>query len=129
VPLRRLALACALLAPLPAAAQQIVAPSGQTVTLFDVVLEPDTGIARFRFLAPEIGPDAGARSFDQIQADMPWLCTNVAVPALAANDWTVTQVIVSLSDREIPLGATDPDAVQFFEGFRIDAATCIWEPY
>jgi hypothetical protein len=109
----------------PAAAEVITTPSAARVTLFDVVLEPDSALARFRFLAPEIA----ARPFEQVQDDFPWLCTNVALPALAANDWTVSQVIVSLSDRELPLGASDPAAVQYFEGFRIEDGTCIWEPY
>jgi len=109
----------------PAAAQDIVTPSGQTVRLFDVVLEPEAGIARFRFLSPAIA----TAGFETVEPDMPWLCANVAVPALAANDWTVAQVIVSLSDRELALGTTDPDAVQFFEGFSITDGTCVWEPY
>ena len=109
----------------PAAAEEITTPSTARVTLFDVVLEPETGLARFRFLAPEIA----TRPFDTVQDDFPWLCANVALPALAANDWSVTQVIVSLSDRELPLGATDPDAVQYFEGFSIEGGACIWEPY
>ena len=109
----------------PAAAEEITTPSAARVTLFDVVLEPETGLARFRFLAPEIA----TRPFDAVQDDFPWLCANVALPALAANDWTVTQVIVSLSDRELPLGATDPDTVQYFEGFSIEGGACIWEPY
>jgi hypothetical protein len=124
---RRPVLLLALLAAAaPAAAQDILPPSGQAVTLFDVVLEPDTSVARFRFLAPSL---ADGTTFDVVQGDFPWLCANVAVPALAANDWTVTQVIVSLSDREVELGATDPDAIQFFEGFRIEDAACLWEPY
>jgi hypothetical protein len=87
----------------PAAAEEITTPSSARVTLFDVVLEPETGLARFRFLAPEIA----TRPFDAVQDDFPWLCAKVALPALASNDWTVMQVIVSLSDRELPLGATD----------------------
>lgn len=128
MPMPRLALLVLALcaAAVPAAAQDIVPPSGQPVTLFDVVLEPDTSVARFRFLAPAL---AQGTPFEAVQGDFPWLCANVAVPALAANDWTVAQVIVSLSDREVALGATDPDAIQFFEGFRVDDAACLWEPY
>lgn len=123
---RRPAFAIALLlAASPVAAQDIVTPSGQTVRLFDVVLEPEAGIARFRFLSPAIA----ASAFETVQPDMPWLCANVAVPALAANDWTVSQVIVSLSDRELALGTTDAEAVQFFEGYSIADGTCVWEPY
>jgi hypothetical protein len=123
--MRRLALLLALAAAPPATAQQITTPSGEIVTLFDVVIEPDTALARFRFLAPGIA----ARAFEEVQDDFPWLCANLALPALAANDQTAAQVIISMSDRELPLGATDPDAVQYFEGFRIEDAACIWEAY
>lgn len=109
----------------PAAAEPITTPSGLEVTLFDVVLEPDAGLARFRFVAAALSDLA----FDAVQDDFPWLCANVALPALAANARTVAQVIVSVSDRELPLGATDPDTVQYFEGFRIDDTACLWEPY
>jgi hypothetical protein len=119
------ALLLALLAAAPAAAQEITTPSGETVTLFDVVLEPDAALARFRFHAPGIS----ARQFEDVQADFPWLCANLALPALAANDQGVAQVVISMSDRELPLGATDPEAVQYFEGFRIEDAACIWEAY
>jgi hypothetical protein len=108
-----------------AAAEPITTPSGAAVTLFDVVIEPEAGLARFRFLAPEIA----TRPFDAVQDDFPWLCANVALPALAANGQGVAEVIVSLSDRELPLGATDPDAAQYFEGFRIADGACIWDPY
>jgi hypothetical protein len=123
--MRRLALLLALAAAPPVWAQQITTPSGEVVTLFDVVIEADTALARFRFLAPGIA----ARPFAEVQDDFPWLCTNLALPALAANDVTAAQVIISMSDRELPLGATDPDAVQYFEGFRIADAACIWEAY
>lgn len=109
----------------PARAEEITTPSAARVTLFDVVLDPAAGLARFRFLAAEIA----TRPFAEVQDDFPWLCANVALPALAANGQSVTQVIVSLSDRELPLGTTDPAAVQYFEGFRIEDGACIWEPY
>jgi hypothetical protein len=125
MPCRNALLLCALLAAPPVAAQDIFTPSGQTVRLFDVVLEPDAGIARFRFLSPAIA----TTGFETVQPDMSWLCANVAVPALAANDWTVAQVIVSLSDRELALGTADAEAVQFFEGYSIADDTCVWEPY
>jgi hypothetical protein len=119
------AILVALVAAAPLAAQEIATPSGEVVTLFDVVLEPETAVARFRFLAPGIA----TRPFEDVQADFPWLCANLALPALAANAQGVAQVVISMSDRELPLGATDPDAVQYFEGFRIEDSACIWEAY
>lgn len=121
------ALLIPLLAAAPVVAQEIATPSGQTVTLFDVILDTETDTARFRFLAPAIGPDGGARPFEEVQVDFQWLCDLVASPALASNDWQVDHVVISLSDREIDFGAVDPDVVQFFEGFRIESGACIVE--
>jgi hypothetical protein len=123
----RTALLPVLLIASPVMAQEIAAPSGQTVTLFDVILEAETDTARFRFLAPAIGPDGGARPFEEVQVDFQWLCDLVALPALASNDWQVDHVVISMSDSEIAFGATDPEVVQYFEGFRIESGTCIVE--
>jgi hypothetical protein len=111
----------------PVVAQEITTPSGQSVSLFDVVLEPDEDTARFRFLAPAIGPAEGGRPFEEVQVDFPWLCDLVALPALATNDWQVGHVVISMSEREVAFGTTDPDVVQFFEGFRIESGACILE--
>jgi hypothetical protein len=112
-----------------ALAQDIVAPSGQIVSLYDVVLDPAADMARFRFLAPEIGQDGGARPFEAIEGDFKWLCELTVLPALAANGWHVDHVVISMSDREIAFGATDPGITQYFEGFRLEAGTCEWEMF
>ena len=57
--------------------------------------------------------------------DFLWVCEALALPALAANGWETAEVAVSLADREVPFGATDPDSVQFFEGFRVEAGACV----
>jgi hypothetical protein len=62
-----------------------------------------------------------------VQADFQWLCDMAARPALTANEWQVAQVVISMSNREVAFGATDPDVVQFFEGFRIEGDACILE--
>jgi hypothetical protein len=81
------------------------------------------GLARFRLMVPGLGgEDAG---YEAVVGDFLWLCEQVALPALAANGWTPTEVVVALSDREVAFGATDPEAVQFFEGFRIADGACI----
>ena len=123
------ALACGLTLAHATSAQELTAPSGQVVSLFDVVLEPGNDMARFRFLAPELGPDNGARTFESVQGDFKWLCETTVLPALTANDWHVDHIVISLSDKEIAFGATDPDVIQYFEGYRLNAGTCEWEMF
>jgi hypothetical protein len=112
-----------------AGAQDLTAPSGQVVSLFDVVLEPENDMARFRFLAPELGPDNGARTFESVEVDFKWLCEMTVLPALVANDWHVDHVVISMSDKEVAFGATVPDVIQYFEGYRLNAGTCEWEMF
>jgi hypothetical protein len=82
-----------------------------------------SGLARFRLVVPGLGGEGAG--FEAVAGDFGWLCEAVALPALAANEWAPSQIVVALSDREVPFGATDPAAVQFFEGFRVSDGTCI----
>ena len=84
---------------------------------------PLSGLARFRLVVPSLGGEGAA--FEDVAANFLWVCEEVALPALAANGWTPTEVVVSLSDRETAFGAPDPEAVQFFEGFRIADRACV----
>lgn len=145
-----LALGLALL-PLTAVAQDLALPSGLPATLYDVVLEraggetrapdaftdpessatvapepavgPLNGLARFRLLVPGLGSDGA--TYEIVAGDFAWLCETLAMPALAANGWTPSEVVIALSDREVAFGATDPEAVQYFEGFRVEAGACV----
>jgi len=112
-----------------ALAEGVVAPSGQAVTLLDLILEPEAGLARFRFLAPALDPAGQGLVHDDVAGDFQWLCETVALPEMQAEGWQMAQIVISLSDREVPFGASDPDATQFFEGFSVDGAACIWEPF
>lgn len=150
-PVRLLALLAAWAA--PALAQDLRLPSGHDARLFDVVIEdaggtgaPDAGsdpeaepeegrapdalgasapgaIARFRLVVAGLG-GAGA-AWEDVAGDLLWVCEELALPALAANGQATAEVAVSLSDREVPFGASDPDAVQFFEGFRVEDGACV----
>lgn len=104
-------------------------PSGQTVTLFDLILDPEGDVARFRFLAPALDPAGQGLVQGDVADDFQWLCEQVALPELATEGWAVGQVVISLHDREVPFGASDPDAVQYFEGFSVADGTCRWVPF
>jgi hypothetical protein len=116
----------ALLAATPLAAEQIVLPSGQTVTLQETLRDAagPTGLTdRFRFLAPWITGTA----YEDIAPDIQWLCDSVALPRVASSTPPPAQVVVSLSDRPVPFGASDTAATQFFEAFAVTDGTCVVE--
>ncbi len=85
------------------------------------------GLARFRLMVAGLGGEGAA--YEDVAQDFAWLCRSLALPALDANGWTPTEVVIALSDREVPFGETDPEAVQFFEGFRIEDGTCIGQAF
>ncbi len=107
----------------------IPVPSGQTVTLLDVVLDapgPAGPVARFRFLAPGIGD--GSVAFEAAVADMQALCRTYAMPRVAGTVPQPTQIIISLSAAPVAFGAPT-GTVQYFEAYRIAGDTCIWEAF
>lgn len=107
----------------------IPVPSGQEVRLLDVIRDqPGPGglTYRFRFVAPAI---AQTVDFETAAADMEHLCRTYALPRLSQIGPVPGQVIVSLSDRPVPFGEPAPDATQFFEAYRVEGDTCIWEAF
>lgn len=118
----------------PARAQdQIAVPSGQSVTLQDVVLDapgPMGLTARFRFIAPQIARVGGTIDFETAAVDMDHLCATYALPRIG----TVTgprpeQVVITLSDIAVAFGEITPEATQFFEAYAVADDTCIWEAF
>lgn len=114
----------------PVAGQGSV-PSGQTVRLLEVLVDEVAAEnwLRFRFLAPEIDRTGGGLSFEAIEPDFEYLCREVALPYLAEYDLSPDLVAITLLDREVPFGSTDPDATQFIEVFRVAGGTCVWEGF
>ena len=113
------------------AQQTLVVPSGQPITLNEVLVDDSPGETwvRFRFVAPEIGTGAGAVSYDTAAPDMDHLCEYLALPYLTEYTLTPARVVISLSDRLVPFGDTNPDATQYFEAYRPENARCIWEAF
>lgn len=111
---------------------RIEVPSGQDVTLLDVIwneMGPVGLTMRFRFVAPGIARDGGKVDFETAVADMQALCEGFALPRLAGLGPKPAQIVISLADRAVPFGESAPDATQFFEAFSIDGTTCTWEMY
>ena len=117
---------------LPGDGLEVTAPSGQVVTLQDVIWNepgPEGLTMRFRFVAPAIARDGGTVDFETASADMMALCQGFAMPRLPEVGPVPSQVIVSLSDRPVPFGEAAPDATQFFEAYSIVDGQCVWEIY
>ncbi|MEO9650700.1 MAG: DUF6497 family protein [Roseobacter sp.] len=106
-------------------------PSGQNIELFEVLLDEVAGESwvRFRFIAPNIGKHAGAVSYQQVEADFMHLCMTVVLPYMQEFDLTADTVAVSLLDRPLDFGTTDPEATQYIEIFRVAGDVCAWEEH
>ncbi|WP_157115667.1 DUF6497 family protein [Ketogulonicigenium robustum] len=111
-----------LLAAGPLAAQDVTAPSGRAAQLYDVRIDAD--IARFRLTMPALaGADAPP---SDLTDDAQWLCSTLALPALAANGAAAGQIVISLSATPVDFGDTTSDVPQFFEGFDVIDGACEW---
>ncbi len=114
-----------------AAAGGIQVPSGIEVTRLEILQDNLMGELwlRFRYVAPRIGKDAGRVTFDVAAIDIDYLCAEDAVPHVLSHDLNPARIVVSMSDRAMEFGATDPDATQFFAAYRLEDGACIWEEF
>ena len=124
-------LALALGAGSTAAEAQFPTPSGQEVTLAEVLLDENPGAlwVRFRFVAPDIAPNEGGIDAEMAGGDMQHLCDEIAMPYLIQHDITPVRIVISLSERVIPFGQSAADATQYFELFSPEDGVCIWEEF
>ncbi|MDM7968859.1 MAG: DUF6497 family protein [Paracoccaceae bacterium] len=118
---------CALLA-LPLR-EDVALPSGLEVSLLEgfVEVQPDGARwARFRYVMPALAQGA---EFDAVQDDFAALCEGQAIPMLDAAAEEVVLIVVSLMDKPMEFGQSDPGTVQYFESFAIRDGRCIWEEF
>lgn len=115
----------------PVAAQLDDVPSGQSLTLNEVLIDSVGGEdwLRFRFLAPQIARGAGDVTYVDAEGDFVHLCEHVARPYLADQGLSADVIVISLMDRPVEFGTTDPDATQFFEAFRIEDNRCVMDVF
>lgn len=111
-----------------AAAQAADVPSGQEVTLHEVLVDPQLQATylRFRFIAPAVARGEGQPSFDVVSADMLHLCENLVVPYLAEHDLQGDEIVITFMDQYTEFGQFDPDRTQFIETFLLEDGICIW---
>ena len=117
---------------IPGTEEPIVVPSGQLVTLQDVIWNapgPFGLVARFRFVAPAIARGETAVDFATASADMLHLCESYALLRVADLGPVPSQIIISLASAPVPFGQPAPDVTQFFEAYRVENQTCIWEQF
>lgn len=107
-------------------AQPVAVPSGMAVVFHDLVRgAPAAGLTyRFRFIAPAIAYEV---PFEIAERDMAHLCETYALPRLGGIGPAPSLVVVSLSDRPVVFGEITPEATQFFEAYRPDGESCVWE--
>ncbi len=111
-----------------AAYAQDAVPSGQPLVLWEVVWERIEGTgtqAVFRFIAPGVARDGGEVDAEAALADLDWLCGSHAVPIAGLPAARAQTVVVTLMDRPVPRGATDPDATQYFGLYVIEDGRCV----
>ena len=123
----------ALLLPMPAlAGDALTLPSGEKVTLIEVLnnVPGNDGLAvRYRFLAPQIARKGGTVDGDTAGSDMEWICNNYALKRLPTNGPQPVEIIISMSDMDVPFGEEHPEATQFFNSYAITNGSCEWEMY
>ncbi|MEM7487712.1 MAG: DUF6497 family protein [Pseudomonadota bacterium] len=117
----------ALLCLLTGAASAEGVPSGQAIVLWQVLWERVEGQgtqAVMRFIAPGIARDGGTVGFDAATTDMDWLCESHGLAIADLPTARSDSVVITLMDRPVPRGVTDPDATQFFGTYLIENGEC-----
>lgn len=106
----------------------LAVPSGREVWLLDVITNapgPEGASARFRYLVPGLTQD----DLETALEDMAALCVSYALPRIGGTVPQPQQIIISFSAKAVPFGEAAPDVVQFFEAYRPEGDTCIWEQF
>ena len=119
-------------APAIAAAEDLDLPSGRTVSFHDVVHgAPGPGglTVRFRFIEADLRAVVDATPYDELEADMHYLCESYALERISNIGPQPSSVMISISDRPVEFGAQDPDVAQVFEAYRPEDGACIWEGF
>ncbi|MCR8546670.1 DUF6497 family protein [Salipiger sp. P9] len=129
---RALMLALCLAGPASALAldETVTVPSGMPVAFHEMLWDDPGGgaIYRFRFLAPEIG-GAQPRPYEEVAADMDFLCQDIAAPELAEATPAAARIVISLMAEPVEFGDPSPSVRQYFEAYSLRDGLCIWEAF
>lgn len=108
------------------------APSGLFYAPPEALFEPvgayDAArrLVRLRFVAPELA-DTDRYGIAQIEADFQVLCDGFGVEIVAQSAPNARQIVISVSAEQVAFGETAPNVAQYFDIFRIEDGTCVWE--
>ena len=104
-------------------------PSGQVIELFEVLIDQvgEEVWLRFRFLALGIGRNEYDLSFAQVESDFEHLCNAVALPYMQEFELETDVISIAMMDRPLEFGASDAEATQYVEAFRVVDGACEWK--
>jgi hypothetical protein len=117
----------------PVESEDLSVPSGQPVEFYENLMDrPAMGLtARFRFVAPELRARLSQMSYEELEADLSYLCQSYALPRLSQPK--PVMVVISLSEQATEFGAPSEDIPQVFEAYRpvVTPAgeVCAWEAF
>jgi hypothetical protein len=122
------ALLASLVWAVPASADLVV-PSGQQVSVLDILVEDQGGQPTLviRLLTPDIARGGAALNYDAVEADFDAICGAVGLPVRALAGSTASHIIVVMMDRMLPRGTPDPEATQYISEFRVEDGRCMLE--
>ena len=115
--------------PFLAQAHDLMAPSGQVMTLDEqLVVPPDHNILYLGFTSPLIGLDYN-ENFDHLSKEMDRLCEIVGIPEAAKlieQGEQIEELVIRLMEQLIPYGEVNPDLIQYLNVYDIRQGTCLW---
>ncbi len=104
----------------------VIAPSGQAVTIHEVLFEEDSGSGMWivvRVAAPNMEDLTG----DQRHADLVWACETWGIPAGEILSRPPERIIVQMMAQTFPRGEPAQGITQNIEAYSLSDASCIWE--
>lgn len=104
-------------------------PSGQEVSFFDQVAETQNDGETWlilRYLAPRIAREGGDLSYADVSEDLDLLCDIDGIKT-AKELGGIDQIVITLMDRPMERGASDPDATMFIGAYLPGEEGCIWQ--
>lgn len=108
---------------------ELTLPSGQNVLLLEQRDEPETQTVRLRYIAPDLASPMTRPSFEDLTADLEFLCAEFARTVIQSSMEAPAQIVVSLSAEEVEFGVTNTEVEQVFEAFRLENGACILEVF
>ena len=85
---------------------------------------------RFRLVLPRLDPErSDALRYEDVEPLFQPFCEQTVLPYLQTHGLEPDQIVISLSDRFVEFGTSDPEATQYFEQFRPERGDCIWEEF